>query len=271
MADAAARAAMLAEVRRQFGRLHVLVNNAGVAPKVRADLLEATEESFERVMRTNLQGPYFLTQAAARWMIEQKQADAGLPGLHHQRLLGLRHGRLDQAAASTASPRPASAMATQLWAARLGEFGIPVYEVRPGIIKHRHDRRRAGEIRQADRRGLARATRWGLPDDVGKACAMLVRGELTLFHRPGAHGRRRHEHRAAVASHELPTAEDAEDAEEERQNEKCEVEAGWFSFRLPPSALIPYRFASSASSAVNPTPARRGSLRGRRPACSRAR
>jgi len=76
VADAAARAAALAQVEQAFGRLDVLVNNAGVAPKVRADILEATEESFQRVLKINLQGPYFLTQAVARWMVEQKRTDA---------------------------------------------------------------------------------------------------------------------------------------------------------------------------------------------------
>ena len=66
------RARLVSEVKEAFGRLHVLVNNAGVAPQARVDLLEAGEDSFERLMRVNLQGPYFLTQAVARWMLEQK-------------------------------------------------------------------------------------------------------------------------------------------------------------------------------------------------------
>ena len=78
--DADARASMLDAVREHFGRLHVLVNNAGVAPKQRLDVLEATEESFEWVLRTNLQGPYFLTQAVANWMVEQKGDDPDFAG-----------------------------------------------------------------------------------------------------------------------------------------------------------------------------------------------
>ena len=74
------RATMLAKIKQHFGRLDVLVNNAGVAPKVRADILEATEDSFEWIMKINLQGPYFLTQACANWMIEQKQADDSFGG-----------------------------------------------------------------------------------------------------------------------------------------------------------------------------------------------
>jgi NAD(P)-dependent dehydrogenase (short-subunit alcohol dehydrogenase family) len=178
VADAAARAAMLAEVRQHFGRLHVLVNNAGVAPKVRADLLQATEESFEYVLRANLQGPYFLTQAAARWMVEQKQTDAGFQGCIIN---------VSSVSATSASvhrgeyciSKAGIGMATQLWAARLGEFGIPVYEVRPGIIRSDMT---AGVQEKYDKliaEGLLVQPRWGLPEDVGKACAMLARGELT--------------------------------------------------------------------------------------------
>src|SRR5208282_530786 len=76
----AARQKLVAAVQQRFGCLHVLVNNAGVAPKVRADVLEASEESFVDVLRTNLQGPYFLTQAAARWMIALNKADAAYRG-----------------------------------------------------------------------------------------------------------------------------------------------------------------------------------------------
>jgi 3-oxoacyl-[acyl-carrier protein] reductase len=178
VADAAARGAMLAQVREHFGRLHVLVNNAGVAPKVRADLLEASEESFEYVLRTNLQGPYFLTQAAARWMVEQQQADGEFRGCVIN---------VSSVSATVASvnrgdyciSKAGISMATQLWAARLGEFAIPVYEVRPGIIKTDMT---AGVVAKYDKligEGLLVQPRWGLPDDVGKACAVLARGDLT--------------------------------------------------------------------------------------------
>ena len=80
VAETADRAAALARVKAEYGRLNLLVNNAGVAPKVRADILEATEESYDRVMQINLKGPYFLTQAVARWMVEQKQADPAFVG-----------------------------------------------------------------------------------------------------------------------------------------------------------------------------------------------
>ena len=82
--------------RARFGRLDVLVNNAGVAPNVRADILDATEESFDRVIGINLKGPYFLTQLVARWMVEQRKADADVPRRDRERLVGQRDRSLDQ-------------------------------------------------------------------------------------------------------------------------------------------------------------------------------
>jgi 3-oxoacyl-[acyl-carrier protein] reductase len=172
-----ARGAMLAAIRKQFGRLHVLVNNAGIAPRERRDILEATEESFEHVVRTNLQGPYFLTQAVAKWMVEQKKADANFAGCIVN---------VSSISATVASvnrgeyciSKAGVAMATQLWAARLGEFAIPVYEVRPGVIKTDMT---AGVREKYDKlfsEGLAIQRRWGMPDDVGKAVASLVRGDF---------------------------------------------------------------------------------------------
>jgi 3-oxoacyl-[acyl-carrier protein] reductase len=175
--DPSQRAAMLAEIRRRFGRLDVLVNNAGMAPKRRADILEATEESFQQLMRVNLQGPYFLTQAAANWMIQQRAADP------RSAFCIINISSISDAVASPnrgeyCVSKAGMSMATKLWAARLGEYGIPVYEVRPGLIatdmtagvKEKYDKL-IGE-------GLLVQSRWGLPEDVGKAVAVLVRGDL---------------------------------------------------------------------------------------------
>ena len=174
---AADRARLLAETRRLRGALHVLVNNAGVAPLQRLDLLEATEESFERVMRINLQGPYFLTQAAANWMLEQRRAAPEFSGAIIN---------VSSISATVASPsrgeyclsKAGVSMATQLFAVRLAEHGIPVYEVRPGItatdmtsaVKEKYDRLIA--------EGLVPQRRWGFPEDVGRAVATLARGDF---------------------------------------------------------------------------------------------
>lgn len=177
VSDRDAREGMLDAVRQRFGRLDVLVNNAGVAPTVRADLLEATEKSFERVMRINLQGPYFLTQSVARWMIEQRAADESFCGCIVN---------ISSISATVASPsrgeyclsKAGVSMATQLWAVRLAEYGIPVYEVRPGVIRTDMTRAVQDKYDRLIAEGLTLQPRWGTPEDVGKAVAMLVRGDL---------------------------------------------------------------------------------------------
>jgi NAD(P)-dependent dehydrogenase (short-subunit alcohol dehydrogenase family) len=174
---AADRRRLVDAVRNRFGRLHVLVNNAGVAPQARADILEASEESFEHVMRTNLQGPYFLTQACANWMIAQKMSDSAFRGCIVA---------ISSVSATVASvhrgeyciSKAGVSMATQLWAARLGEHNIPVYEVRPGVIKTDMT---AGVQAKYDKLladGLAIQRRWGTPEDVGRAVAALARGDF---------------------------------------------------------------------------------------------
>jgi len=175
--DREARNRMLAAIKAHFGRLDVLVNNAGVAPKERNDILAATEESFEWVVRTNLQGPYFLTQAAANWMIEQKRADATFSGC----IISVSSISATVASVNRGEycvSKAGVSMATQLWAARLGEFGIPVYEVRPGVIQTDMT---AGVQEKYDNliaNGLLVQPRWGLPEDIGKACASLARGDF---------------------------------------------------------------------------------------------
>ncbi len=175
--DTAARAAMMEQVERHFGRLNVLVNNAGVAPKVRADILEATEDSYEWVMKTNLQGPYFLTQAAANWMIRQRRADAAFRACIVN---------ISSVSATLASvhrgeyciSKAGMTMATALWAARLGEFGIPVYEVRPGLIKTDMSKPATEKYDKLIAEGLTVEPRWGMPDDVGKVVAAIARGDV---------------------------------------------------------------------------------------------
>ena len=178
VAQGADRSRLLAAVRARFGALHVLVNNAGVAPQVRADLLEATEESFERVMRINLQGPYFLTQAATRWMVEQRRADAAFAGC----IVNIGSVSAEVASVSRGEycvAKAGVAMMTRLFASRLGRDGLSVYEVRPGIIRSdmtgpvqaKYD----ALIADSD---LLIQKRWGEPEDVGRAVAVLARGEF---------------------------------------------------------------------------------------------
>ncbi|MDP6491047.1 MAG: 3-ketoacyl-ACP reductase [Kiritimatiellia bacterium] len=172
------RADMLAAVKARFGRLDVLVNNAGVAPRVRADILEASEDSYEWVMKINLQGPYFLTQAVANWMIEQKQANADFDGCIIN-IASMSSGVASPSRGEYCVSKAGMSMMTQLFAVRLGEFEIPVYEIRPGIIKtdmtavvtEKYDRLIFEE-------GILVQSRWGLPEDIAKAAAMMVRGDI---------------------------------------------------------------------------------------------
>lgn len=170
------RARLLDAVVTRFGTLHALVNNAGMAPRVRADLLEAGEASFEEVLRTNLQGPYFLTQAAAPIMIEGARDASRRAAIVF----------ITSVSAECASPnrgeycvsKAGLAMAVKLFALRLAEHAIPVYEVRPGVI----DTDMTAGVRDLyDRRiadGLVPERRWGTPADVGRVVAALVRGDL---------------------------------------------------------------------------------------------
>jgi 3-oxoacyl-[acyl-carrier protein] reductase len=177
VADLTHHPRMLGEIRRRFGRLDVLINNAGVAAQPRADILEATPESFDRLISINLRGPYFLTQAAARWMVEQRKADAGLRGCIVN-VSSISATAVSVNRGDYCISKAGIIMATQLWAARLAEFGIDVYEVRPGIVttdmtsgvKEKYDHLIAA--------GLTVEKRWGTPRDVGRAVAALARGDI---------------------------------------------------------------------------------------------
>ncbi len=177
ISDRGDRGALLDATRERYGQLNLLVNNAGVAPKVRADILEATEESYDRVMGINLKGPYFLTQAAAVWMIAQRQADPELRACIinissiSATVVSVHRGEYCLSKAGVS-------MATQLWAARLGEYGIPVYEVRPGVILTDMTSAVQDKYDKLIAEGLTVQPRWGYPEDVGKAVAMLARGDL---------------------------------------------------------------------------------------------
>lgn len=177
VSDRGDRERLLEAVRQRFGRLHVLVNNAGVAPRVRADLLEAGEESFDRLIQTNLKGPYFLTQAVARWMVEQKRADPDVAACIVN---------VTSVSATVASPsrgeycvsKAGLAMAARLFAARLAGEGIPVYDVRPGIIRTDMTAPVAETYDRFIGDGRLPQGRWGTPGDVGRVVAALARGDL---------------------------------------------------------------------------------------------
>lgn len=174
---AADRGRIVDAVRKRFGRLNVLVNNAGVAPLSRDDILVATEDNYDRVMRINLRGPYFLTQAVANYMAEQKKADPAFAGTIvfitsiSSTVASVNRGEYCISKAGLS-------MAVTLWAVRMAEFGVPVYEIRPGIIATELT---AGVKEKYDRlfaEGIALQPRWGTPADIGRAVAAMVRGDL---------------------------------------------------------------------------------------------
>ena len=175
VASTEARNDMVTKIKQHYGRLHVLVNNAGVAPQERKDILEASEESFEYVVKTNLQGPYFLTQQVANWMIEQRQSDEQFAGY----IINISSISATIASVNRGEyciSKAGMSMMTSLFAARLGAHNIPVYEVRPGVIQTDMT---AGVQEKYDKlieEGLMVQPRWGYPEDVGKAVVGLAKG-----------------------------------------------------------------------------------------------
>src|SRR5215475_5046326 len=134
------RERLVQETLEAYGRIDLLVNNAGVAPSVRADLLEASEESFDRLINVNLKGPYFLTQAVARWMIEGVASNqkGGADRTYQPMIINI--GSISAYAASPdrgdyCVSKAGLSMMTTVFASRLAEHGINVYEVRPGITR----------------------------------------------------------------------------------------------------------------------------------------
>ncbi|MFH1614388.1 MAG: 3-ketoacyl-ACP reductase [Planctomycetota bacterium] len=163
--------------KEKFGRCDMLVNNAGVAPSRRTDILEATEESYDRVMNINLKGPYFLTQLVANWMIRQKQ-------LYPERRY--RICNTSSISAYTSSPargeyclsKAGVSMMTKLYADRLSEFDIGVFEVRPGIIMTDMTSAVEDKYDKLIAEGLTPIKRWGTPEDVAKAVGAVAEGRL---------------------------------------------------------------------------------------------
>lgn len=177
IATSEGRKNIISKIKDEYGRLHVLVNNAGIAPKQRADLLEMSEESFMHVMTTNLAGPFFLTQSIAQWMIEQKNENPSFSGMVIN---------ISSISASVASvnrgeycmSKAGMSMMTQLYAVRLGEFDIPVYEIRPGITETDMTAKVKEKYDKLIDEGLCVQKRWGYPEDVGKATSALTSQKL---------------------------------------------------------------------------------------------
>lgn len=163
------------EALREFDTIDVLVNNAGVAPLERLDILDTTEESFDRLIDINLRGPFFLTQDVAVRMIEQIEE-----GCEVKPCIVF----ITSISSDTASPSRAEyciskaglSMAAQNFAVRLAEYGINVYDVRPGITATDMTSAVQAKYDKLIAEGLLLQPRWGTPEDVGKAVAALAEG-----------------------------------------------------------------------------------------------
>ena len=178
--DSAGRRRLVEQTRSRFKRIDLLVNNAGITSIGRADILEATEEAFDRLLAVNLKGPYFLTQAVANWMIKERAKDAS----RRPKIINI--SSISGYAVSTnrgdyCLAKAALGMMTGLYAARLAEHGIGVFEVCPGInasdmtapVREKYDRRIA--------EGLTPIQRWGRPEDVGRTVAAIAREDAFKF------------------------------------------------------------------------------------------
>lgn len=172
------RYAIIDATLSRFGRIDSLVNNAGITSPGRKDILhEADEATFDHVMGINLKGPFFLTQLAARQMVKQREADPSFRGS----IIFVSSISADFVSTNRGDyclTKAGLGMATKLWAVRLAEYGIDVYEIRPGVIRSDMT---AGVTEKYDRliaQGLTHDRRWGEPQDVGRAVRALIRGDI---------------------------------------------------------------------------------------------
>lgn len=168
------------EVFEAFGSVDALVNNAGMGPRVRADILEAAEESFEELLRVNLQGPYFLTQRIARRWVESDLPSAIPSGRKIVFVTSISAVVASTGRGEYCVSKAGLAMTSRLWAVRLAEKGICVYELRPGIMETDMTSGVKGKYDALIAQGIVPQNRWGTPEDVGKAVRSLVAGDFAF-------------------------------------------------------------------------------------------
>ncbi len=170
--DKKARSRMLSVVDEKFGKLDFLINNAGIAPPERKDILEAGEDSFDKVLAVNLKAPYFLSQEVSNYMISKsiKGSIINITSVSSE-LASVNRGEYCISKAGLS-------MMTKLFATRLAEYGINVFEIMPGIIKTDMTRSVTEKYDEMIATGLTLTKRWGLPEDVGKAVSAICRGDF---------------------------------------------------------------------------------------------
>ncbi len=171
------RADMIDKINSHFGQLNFLINNAGIAPRERKDVLQTSEASFDEVLDTNLKSTYFMTQSIANWMIDQKELNPNF----NAAIINI--SSISSVVASVnrgeyCISKAGISMTTQLFAVRLGEYNIPVYEVRPGIIETDMTSGVKEKYDKMISEGLTIQKRWGSPEDVGKCVSAIIKGDF---------------------------------------------------------------------------------------------
>jgi NAD(P)-dependent dehydrogenase (short-subunit alcohol dehydrogenase family) len=177
IAEKADRDSILSGVKEKFGTLNYLINNAGVAPRVRADVLDVSEEDYDHLMDINLRGTFFLTQAIAGFLVDQKM---GMPdyvfAIVTVTSVSAKLASTNRAAYCMA--KAGLSMMSQVLAVKLAEFDIPVYEIQPGVIETDMTEKVKAVYQKRIENGLTLEGRMGQPEDIGKAVSALLRGDL---------------------------------------------------------------------------------------------
>jgi 3-oxoacyl-[acyl-carrier protein] reductase len=177
IAEKSDRKSILNGVKEKFGTINFLVNNAGVAPRVRADILEVAEEDFDHLMDINMKGTFFLTQAFANWMAEIRKSDAETP-LSIVSITSVSAVLASTNRAAYCMAKAGLSMMSKVLAVRLAEFNIPVYEIQPGVIETDMTEKVKTIYQERIENGLTLEKRMGKPEDIGKVVAALLRGDL---------------------------------------------------------------------------------------------
>ncbi|SFB25733.1 3-ketoacyl-ACP reductase [Algoriphagus aquimarinus] len=177
IASAEDREAIVSGMIAKFGKVDVLVNNAGVAPRTRSDIFDITEDDFDHLMNINQKGTFFLTQAIAKWMSELKVAtpDSEISIIN---VTSISATVASKTRASYCMSKASLAMLSKVLAVKMAEFGIPVYEIRPGVIETDMIEKVRETYHQGVKNGMTLEPRMGVPEDIGKVVAALVRGDL---------------------------------------------------------------------------------------------
>lgn len=177
IAEKSDREVILEGVKEKFGTINFLVNNAGVAPRVRADVLEVAEEDFDHLMDINLKGTFFLSQAFAKWMVELRNMNSETP-LSIVSITSVSAVLASTNRAAYCMAKAGLSMMSKVLAVRLAEFNIPVYEIQPGVIETDMTEKVKSIYLDRIEAGLTLEPRMGQPEDIGKVVAALLRGDL---------------------------------------------------------------------------------------------